>query len=117
ADLRVVSGANLGDALSFADELDLDDVYELRRNSPAENLSVRPGKEGTLVIVPTSRLGTPGHVVHLDATLTMMTAAGTTTELLILVEVDNAGDVAAVYALPLAQLKQCAEYTLVGIDR
>lgn len=115
--ITVVSGANLGDCISFADELDLDDVYELRRADSVQRLGVRPGKCGALAIAPDSALGTPGNAVHLDAALTMMTATGTTTELLVLVEVDAAGDVAQVYAMPLAPLRARTDYTLVGIDR
>ncbi len=117
ADITVVSGANLGDAISFADELDLDDVYELHPAAAVQRLTVMPGKGGALVIAPGSALGRAGHAVHLDATLTMMTATGTTTELLVMVEVDSAGDVEAIYALPLSQLTPRTDYTLVGIDR
>ncbi|MCQ0092945.1 Hint domain-containing protein [Roseovarius sp. M141] len=117
ADITVVSGANLGDAISFADELDLDDVYELRPVAAAQRLTLAPGTGGALVVAPGSTLGRAGHAVHLDATLTMMTATGTTTELLVLVEVDGASDVEAIYALPLSQLTPRTDYTLVGIDR
>lgn len=116
-DITVVSGANLGDAISFADELDLDDVYELGSRAQHVRLSVQPGRAGVLAIAQGSPLGVPGHHVHLDAALTMMTANGTTAELLVLVEVDGANDVEAVYVLPLAQLVPRTDYTLVGINR
>lgn len=117
ADITVVSGANLGDPVSFAEELDLDDVYEMHRDGVLGQLSLLPGPGGALAVAQGSALGQAGHAVHLDAVLTMMTATGTTTEMLVLVEVDGAGDVAAVYALPLAQLAPRTGYTLVGIDR
>ncbi len=117
ADITAISGANLGDEISFADELDLDDVYELRSNGVAQRLAVVPGTGGGLAIAQGSALGVPGHAVHLDATLTMMTATGTTTELLIMVEVDGSGHVEAIYVLPLSELAPRTEYTLVGIDR
>ena len=117
ADITVISGANLGDAISIADELDLDDVYELHSKAAAQRLTVVPGKGGVLSIAPGSALGSAGHAVHLDATLTMMTATGTTTELLVMVEVDGGGDIEAVYVLPLSQLLPHTDYTLVGIDR
>lgn len=117
SDITVVSGANLGDAVSFAEELDLDDVYEMHSDGALDRLSLLPGPDGALAVAQDSVLGQAGHAVHLDAMLTMMTAAGTTTEVLVLVEVDDGGDVAAVYALPLARLTPRTGYTLVGIDR
>ncbi|WP_243404996.1 Hint domain-containing protein [Pelagivirga sediminicola] len=117
AAVTVVNGANLGDAISFADELDLDDVYELHPRAVPRRLSVLPGTGGTLAIAPGSDAGRPGNAVHLDASLTMMTASGGTTEVLLLVEVDGAGYAEAIYALPLAPLAARVGYTLVGIDR
>ncbi|WP_113910748.1 Hint domain-containing protein [Roseovarius dicentrarchi] len=117
ADITVISGANLGDPISFADELDLDDVYELRSEAAVQRLTVAPGKGGALAIAPDSGLGRAGNAVYLDATLTMMTHTGATTEVLVLVEVDNAGDIDAIYVMPLAQLAARTDYTLVGIDR
>ncbi len=116
SDITVSNGANLGDDLSFADELDLDDVYEVSQTAAAQRLIVAPGKGSTLAIASGSPLGRTGHAVHLDATLTMMTATGDTTELVVMVEVDSAGDVEAVYALPLSQLIPQTEYTLIDID-
>ncbi len=116
-DVTVVSGANLGDAMSFAAELDLDDVYELSLRAESVRLTVEPGRAGSLCIADGSALGTAGHSVHLDASLTMMTANGTTTELLVMVEVDGANDIEAIYVLPLAQMTPRTEYMLVGIDR
>ncbi|WP_135503404.1 Hint domain-containing protein [Roseovarius aestuariivivens] len=116
ADLTVVNGANLGDPISFAAELDLDDTYELRLGARLHRLSVGPGDGETLRIAAGTRLGTPGATVHLDACLTLMSATGQTTEMLILVEVDDTGDVDQVYALPLAQISARTGYSLVGID-
>ncbi|MEB8386052.1 Hint domain-containing protein [Rhodobacteraceae bacterium KMM 6894] len=114
--ISVVNGANLGDGMSFAAELDLDDTYELHALSVLEGLSVTTARGGVLSVADDSQLGRAGHAVHLDSCLTMMTANGTTAELLILVEVDAAGDVDATYVMPLAQLTPRMEYTLVGID-
>ncbi|MEI4262282.1 Hint domain-containing protein [Roseovarius sp. D0-M9] len=116
-DITVVSGANLGDAMSFADELDLDDVYELSQRAQTARLSVQPAHAGMLRVASGSAIGTAGNDLHLDAALTMMTANGTTSELLVLVEVDGAGDIEAIYVLPLAQMAARTEYTLVGIER
>ncbi|HEY9039062.1 MAG TPA: hypothetical protein VIN05_09015 [Roseovarius sp.] len=117
SDITVVSGANPGDEISFADELDLDDIYEVRQTAAVQGLTVAPGKDCALAIASGSALGRAGHEVHLDATLTMMTSTGVTTELMVMVEVDSVGYVAAIYALPLTQLIPCTEYILINIDR
>ncbi|MCZ4351269.1 Hint domain-containing protein [Roseovarius aestuarii] len=114
--ISVVNGANLGDAMSFATELDLDDTYELHAISALERLSVTTARGGVLSVADESQLGRAGNAVHLDSCLTMMSANGATSEMLILVEVDGLGDVDAVYVMPLAQLTPRTEYTLVGID-
>lgn len=115
-DLTVVNGANLGDPISFAAELDLDDTYELRLGARLHRLTLLPGDAGALCIGAGSRLGTPGGTVHLDSCLTMMSGTGQTTEMIILVEVDEDGNVAQVYALPLARISYRTGYSLVGID-
>lgn len=116
-DLRVVSGANLGDALSFASELDLDDVYELRPQARQYRLSLVLDGAGPFILAPDTELGTPGSHLHLDSGLTLMSGTGRTSELLVLVEVDGAGDVADIYAMPLAQMAPKTGYALVGVDR
>ncbi len=117
ADLTVTSGAVRGEAISFADELDLDEVYQLRPSSRPRLLSLRPSPDGALRIAAGSDSGREGQAVYLDAVLTMITWNGAAAELLVLVEVDAAGDVDAVHVLPLAPLTPGADYTLVGIDR
>lgn len=42
ADFTVINGANLGDSISFADELDLDDTYDLRVGARLHRLSLAP---------------------------------------------------------------------------
>ena len=115
-DLNVVSGANLGDAISFAEELDLDDTYELRINAQTYPISLIAASSGSFTIAPTSEMGQPGAAVHLDSCLTMMSSNGQTTEVLVMVEVDARGDVADVFALPLAAMTPRLGYSLVGID-
>ncbi|QIE44560.1 Hint domain-containing protein [Pseudohalocynthiibacter aestuariivivens] len=114
--ISVVNGANLGDPLSFAAELDLDDTYELHLGGALERLSFSTDNAGVLTVAKGTRLGRPGNLLHLDCCLTMMSASGATTEILILVEVDHIGDVDAVFALPLAPMTPRTDYTLVGID-
>lgn len=116
-DFSVVNGANLGDPVSFAAELDLDDMYELRATARQHRLSVTTDDKGTLIIAADTTLGRPGAILHLDSCLTLMSGTGQTTEMLVLVEVDGDGNVADVYALPLAHLTPRTGYALVGIDR
>ena len=116
-DLRVVNGANLGDSLSFADELDLDDIYELGPRARTRRLALVMDGDGPFTIGEGSELGTPGAAVHLDSCLTLMPASGNVAEVLIFVETDAEGCVAAVYAMPLAHLVPRTGYALVGIDR
>jgi len=116
AALVVSHGANLGDSLSFADELVLDDTYFLKDAARAARLAVVPGRSGVFTIAPATELGTPGCQLHLDSCLTFMSSDGVTTEALVLVEVDEEGDVNEVYALPLSPIQPKAELTLVGVD-
>jgi len=115
--ITVVNGANLGDSLSFATELDLDDTYELSPNAQLKRLSVETDADGNLSVARDTTLGHSGDTLHLDCCATLMSTTGNTTEVLILVEVDDRGDVEAVYALPLAQMAPRTEYTLVGVDQ
>ncbi|MEM8774367.1 MAG: Hint domain-containing protein [Pseudomonadota bacterium] len=115
-DFTVINGANLGDAISFAAELDLDDTYDLRVGAMLGKLSLVADEAGRMRTSPDTRFGTAGSAVHIDSCLTMMTSDGRTTEVIILVEVDAQGDVLQVYALPLAELKPRTGYALVGID-
>lgn len=116
-DLTVVNGANLGDPISFADELDLDDLYELRADAHPYRLSLTVDEDDRFTIAPDTVLGRPGARLYLDSCLTMMSRNGRTAELLVLVEVDGQGHVADVYALPLAPLAPRMGYALVGINR
>ncbi|WP_320179458.1 Hint domain-containing protein [Roseovarius pacificus] len=117
ADFTVVSGANLGDPVSFAAELDLDDTYELRKTAHQHRLSVLADEAGGFCVALDTSLGRPGATLHLDACLTVMSGTGQTSEVLTLVEVDDHGNVSEVYILPMAELVPRMGYALVGIDR
>ena len=111
----VTNGANLGDGLSFAEDLVLDDIYRLSETALRKRLTLCP--EGTQFrIAPDTEIGQPGAVVCLDSALTLMTLQGDTTDALVLVELDAEGHVAASYLVPLAALKPRTDYALVGID-
>ncbi len=116
-DVVVTSGANFGDAISFADELILDDVYQISAGAEASllSLSLITGTERFKVSAETD-LGTPGNTVHLDCALTLMAPDGTTFEAMIFVEVEDRMAM-EIYFLPLAAVKPKTDYRLVGLSR
>lgn len=116
-DITVVNGANLGDPISFADELDLDDTYELRPDARTQMISLIIDPKGIFTVSDRSALGRPGATVHLDSCLTLMSSNGQTTEMLVLVQVDSNSFAERVYAMPLARMVPRTGYALVGIDR
>ncbi|WP_370244734.1 Hint domain-containing protein [Salipiger sp.] len=115
--IRVINGANLGDGLSFAEELVPDDIYRLSPVAAQHRLSLYPASESPFRIAADSEIGTPGADLHLDCVLTFMSGDGHTTEGLVLVETDAGGDVAAILFLPLAALDPRQDLALVGITR
>lgn len=116
AQIHATDGANTGDALSFASELILDDVYELDHGADPARLSLIPRDDGTFAIGQDTRIGTPEAVVHLDCALTFMSRDGGIYDALLMVEVDAEGSVAQIYLLPFSALTPGTEYQLVGID-
>lgn len=115
-DVRVVEGANLGDPVSFADELLLDDIYALTSGALREALSIEPGPKGTFRVALHSDLGRSGATLHLDCSLTLMSPDGLTSDALVIVETDVEGNIADIYVLPFAELVPRTPYALVGID-
>ncbi|MEL6452735.1 MAG: Hint domain-containing protein [Pseudomonadota bacterium] len=111
----VSHGANLGDPLSVADELMLDDVYMLAPGAEPERLTLHVTDADHLTVAGGSALGHPGATLHLDSALTLMSPDGQITDALVLVEVDGAGHIAEIYLLPLAALTARTAYALVGI--
>lgn len=117
ADVMVTSGANEGDGLSFADDLIMDDIYEVRGGANLARLALLRSDSGNMVIGEDTDLGTPGAEVHLDCALTFMSPHAPVTEVLVLVQVDADDHAEEVFALPLAPLAPRTEYQLVGIER
>lgn len=114
--LRVINGANLGDALSWADDLVPDDVYRLSPMSMLKPLSVTSAATPPFRVAELSEQGVPGHALHLDCCVTFMSGSGETTECLVLVETDDAGDAAQVHVMPLAEMTPNTDYVLVGVS-
>ncbi|MEP2532849.1 Hint domain-containing protein [Shimia sp.] len=115
--IRVTNGANLGDGLSYSQELVPDDVYALNNDADAQSLSLGADEEGQFRISDGSGLGTIGARVFLDCVATFMPPSGDTIEVLVLVEVDDDGNIAEIYGAPLAPLAPKTDYMLVGIDQ
>lgn len=115
--LRCCDGANRGDPLSFAEELELDDSYELTGASAPQMMRFLAGPEMALKVAPESPLGRAGAPLHLDSALTFMSRDGATQEVLLLVELDAEGAARETYLLPLVPLRPRTAYRLVGIDR
>ena len=118
----VTDGVADGDAVSFADELVMDDVYQLTPGARRGRLGLSVGAVETdgdaagFTVAAGSDVGREGNVLHLDCCLTLMAPDGTTFEALVLVEVEDAA-VADIYLLPLATLVPRTDYRLVGVDR
>jgi len=117
AQIRATDGANMGDPVSFASELILDDVYQLDHGSEPARLSLTAREDATFGVGLDTGIGEPDAIVHLDSALTFMSPDGGIYEALLMVEVDGEGTVAQIYLLPFSALVPNTEYRLVGIDR
>lgn len=113
--LTVSDGANMGDAISFADDLVLDDIYRIAPDTPTLRLSLR-NADAHFQIAEDSQAGTPGATVCLDSALTFMSPDGETTDVFLLVELDRDGHVALTHVLTMAPLHTQTDYSLVTID-
>ncbi len=111
----VLFGVNQGEPISFADELMLDDVYELEKKAEPSKLVVSNGSD-ELRITSDSEVGTADCQIIVDCTVTLMSPDGTTIEGLVLVEVED-DEAVETYLMPLAHLASRMEYTLVGVNR
>ena len=116
ADFVVIDGANADDPLSFAAELLLDDVYELGYAVEPKRLTFHAVSETKFIVAADTEIGSAGAALHLDCALTFMSPDGQITDAMVLVEVDEAGDIDDIYLLPLAPLSNRIGYSLVGIN-
>lgn len=114
--LRVIAGANEGDALPLPAESVLGDYYRLASDAPADTLmlDLDSGDRDTSVggtLAPGGTLGTPGARVTLCGQISLMPPGGDPVEVLVL-EVDGLGRM----ALPLSPLLARRDYTLIAAD-
>lgn len=115
--LTVTDGVSRGEALSFADEIVLDDSYTLHMDAPREILSVTLGPRlRTFRVAENSAVGTADHAIHLDCSITLMGEDSTTCEVLVLVE-ENDGLIEQIYALPIGALDTHQSYRVITVDR
>ena len=113
--VRVVEGANVGDELTFARELFLDDTYMLEPLARCERLLVRFETDG-LFVGKKGEVGQSGQRLYVDCCVTFMSERGQTAEALVLVEVNDDQFAVAVYLMPLSKLDAKTRYTLIGVD-
>lgn len=113
---RVTNGANFGDPISHADEIELADIYQLENGAERVHLAVSV-HDNAITIAEGSEMGTIGADVHLDCVVTLMAPDGSTVEVLILVEIDGTGMIEDTYMLPLAALFEKQDYAAVTLDR
>lgn len=117
AQFRVTDGVAEGDAITFADELVMDDIYQLADGADRLPLMALMTDAPTRFILhQDTPQGTAGNDLYLDCCVTLMAPDSTTIEALVFVEVED-GDVADTYLLPLATLSSDTNYRLVGVDR
>ena len=113
AHFRVVRGANEGDALSHAAELMLDDVYVLQPRTLPHLLTLRCRADGHFE----DQSRHPPRPLYLDSILSFMSLTGPTTEIMLLVALDEDGYLCDILPCPLTPLKHQTEYQLMRIDR
>ena len=115
-DFSVIHGANMGDAVSVQDDMMLDDIYALTSTATPIRLTVHMTDHAHMIVASGSAAGCEGAQVHLDCALTLMSNDGKTAEAIVLVEIDDQGDIENIFLLPLAELDARAPYAVVGID-
>ncbi|WP_114286586.1 Hint domain-containing protein [Candidatus Halocynthiibacter alkanivorans] len=116
-DFRVTSGVNLGEPVTDASELEMDDVFGLDAGAQISMLSFYCNQSGEqFVLASDTETGHAGADLFLDCCATFMSPDGSTIEALILIETDN-GLIAGTYLLPLAPVETGKDYALVQINR
>ncbi|KJZ20393.1 Hint domain-containing protein [Loktanella sp. S4079] len=109
-DFVATDGVRVGEPLSFADELAMDDLYQLASNAQTSEIALKD--DGNRLF----RADSPDHLVHLDCSISLTAPDGTTQDALILVEVE--GDlIVGIYLLPLGDFAPAKDYRLIGVER
>jgi hypothetical protein len=88
-DFRITEGVAEGEGISFADELVMDDIYQLSAAATRVPLSLAMGEDpGGFIIDASTAIGKPGNTVYLDSCITLMGTDSTTYEVLVLASLD-----------------------------
>lgn len=112
AAIRVVAGANQGDAIGGPQDCVPGDVYRLAPDTPAKRLMLAPGGGKTAQrIASGSDVGAAGDRLVMLAILTLLPPDGDRLTI-VTVRHDATG---AIYALPLSPILPKVEYTLIDI--
>jgi hypothetical protein len=114
----VSDGVNLGDPISDATDLVLDDCYTLTPGAKRWRLamSMTDGLD-RIRIGEGSEVGRIGAPLFIDCCCTFMAPDGTTLDALVLVELEpDSNLIAAVYLLPMGEFISRTDYALVAID-
>lgn len=112
--IRVVTGANLGDSIGGPDDCALGDIYRLKPEARPKRLIVAGGQKGdrSQTIAAGSAVGKEGDRIWPMAILTLMAPDG---ERLTIVTIWHE-ESEAVFALPLSPIRPGINYALVDID-
>ncbi|MFZ1726344.1 MAG: Hint domain-containing protein [Albidovulum sp.] len=112
--IRVVSGANLGDAIGDADAVMPGDIYRLNPAAPALRLMLQaaPGGNRHQILAQGSQIGRRDDRLSLLSLLTLMAPDGDRLELLIVRHEESQ----KTYALPLSPMVPRTDYTLLTVE-
>ncbi|MDO6589800.1 hypothetical protein DS901_08465 [Loktanella sp. D2R18] len=109
-DFTVSEGVRIGEPLSFADDLLMDDQFQMGADADIFGLTLLDDGH---TLRPTAR---PDNLVHIDCCLTLIAPDGGTHEAVVLVEVT--GDlIAGVHVLALGDFVPATDYRLIGVER
>ncbi|MGB7269992.1 MAG: Hint domain-containing protein [Albidovulum sp.] len=113
-DIRVFSGANLGDAIGGPEDCQPGDIYRVAASARAARLMLCPAAaaKGQQLIAPGSDIGAAGDLLIGQSVLTLLASDG---ERLVIVIVKHQAT-NRVYALPLSPMTPLVEYTLVDLS-
>jgi len=118
----VTDGVNVGEPISNADELVLDDDYTFVEHAKQQHLTIAqptsPANDAQFIIMQGSEVGKMGNHLHLDCVITLMGTDGCSFGAIILVEVDPDENVIdEIYLLALTPFNPKGLYRLVGVTR
>ncbi|GAA3871198.1 hypothetical protein GCM10022404_21400 [Celeribacter arenosi] len=112
---RVTHGVNRTDPIGPAPDLELADVYQLSSDAERARLSIEVGDD-QLYVANDSDVGTAKARLFFDSCVTFMSERGGSLEALVVIETDDEGHVENCYFLPLSEVSEETDYTLVDID-